>query len=291
MSRLLQSTFFTLILGATTLGLTGCPVPESKTGLSYAANAERDYNKALDEFKAHNWLQAQALFREVKRKYAYSRYAPLAELRIADADFEQDKLGEAIRGYKQFVHDHRSLTAEVGYARSRIAEAQYNQISDSFLLPASEERDQVATLESYRELKSFLQDYPEAKESPRICDLLEKVTIKLVGHELSVGRFYLAKNNFEATVGRVQYAIRNFGGELACRHTTPDPLQKGEPSELRTEFGLIPEALLLLGETYLKMRKWTEAREAFNTLKKRYPESALVLQADNFLEFMKARGV
>jgi len=252
---------------------------------------EREYNAALEEFKAHNWLQAQALFREVKRKYAYSRFAPLAELRIADADFEQDKLGEAIRGYKQFVHDHRSLTQEVGYARARIAEAQYEQISDSILLPASEERDQVATVESYRELKSYLQDYPDAKESPKICDLLEKVTIKLVGHELSVGRFYLAKNNFDATIGRVQYALRNYSSDLQCRGTRPDPLQKGEPSQLRTEFGLAPEALLLLGETYLKMHRYGEARTSFNTLKQRYPESALVAQANNFLEFMKARGV
>ncbi|WXB19476.1 outer membrane protein assembly factor BamD [Pendulispora albinea] len=266
-------------------------MPESRTGLTYAANAERDYNKALEEFKAHNWLQAQALFREVKRKYAYSRYAPLAELRIADADFEQDKLGEAIRGYKQFVHDHRSLNAEVAYARSRIAEAQYNQISDSVLLPTSEERDQVATLESFRELKSYLQDYPDAKESAHICDLLEKVTIKLVGHELSVARFYLAKNNFDATIGRVQYALRNFTADLTCRHTPSAPLAAGEPSALRTEFGLLPDALLLLGETYLKMHRWDDARTAFNTLVKRYPESALVFQANNFLEFMKARGV
>ncbi len=285
-----------LALGASTILMTGllsgCPVPETRTaGLGYAANAERDYGKAMEEFNAHNWLQATAMFKEVKRKYTYSRYAPLAELRIADIDFEQDKMAEAVREYKQFVHDHRSMAAEVGYARARIAEAQYEQISDSILLPASEERDQGAALESYREIKSYLQDYPDAKESPRICDLLEDVQVKLVGHELSVARFYLARNNFDATIGRIQYAMRNFTSDITCRGTKPATLANGEPSPLRTEFGLAPEALLLLGETYLKMHRWDDARGAFTTLKKRYPQSALVFEADNFLDFMKSRGV
>src|SRR5438067_2001094 len=78
--RLTPLTLAIALAGASAAAcLTGCPMPESKTGLTYAANAEREYNVALEEFKAHNWLQAQALFREVKRKYSYSRYAPLAE--------------------------------------------------------------------------------------------------------------------------------------------------------------------------------------------------------------------
>jgi len=51
----------------------------------------------------------------------------MAELRIADADFEQEKYTDAIREYKQFVHDHRSDQNEVIYARARTAEAQYRE--------------------------------------------------------------------------------------------------------------------------------------------------------------------
>src|SRR6478752_3059717 len=147
--------------------LTGCPKPEGRTALSYSADAERAYNEALKEFESHNWLESQALFREVKRKYHYSKYAKLAELRIADADFEQEKFSEAIRGYRQFVHDHRSDPEEVAYARSRIAEAQYKQISESFLLPTADERDQAVILDAFKELKGYVHDYPNSKESPK----------------------------------------------------------------------------------------------------------------------------
>src|SRR5262245_66523791 len=103
------------------------------------------------EFESHNWIEAQSLLREVKRKYSYSKYARLAELRIADADFEQEKFADAIRGYRQFVHDHRSDQEEVSYARSRIAEAQYKEISESFLLPTGEERDQAVIMDAFKE--------------------------------------------------------------------------------------------------------------------------------------------
>jgi outer membrane protein assembly factor BamD len=283
----------TLLLFALLLGpaAAGCEPPPPKTGLNYSADAQRAYNSAMEEFNAHNWLDAQQAMREVKRKYAYSRYAPLAELRIADADFEQEKFGDAIRGYKQFVHDHRSLLEEIGYARARIAEAQYKQISESFLLPASEERDQAATLESYKELRSYLHDYPDGKESAKICDLLEDVTVKLVRHELSVARFYLARDNFDATVGRVQYALRNFAADPPCRGTGPATLANGEPSPYRVDFGLAPEALVLLGETYLKMHRWLDARAAFSAVLTRYPESAYVIQAQGYLNFMRTEGV
>src|SRR5262245_56411188 len=75
-------------------GVFGCSKPEARTALSYTADAERAYKEALKEFDSHNWIESQALFREVKRKYHYSKFAKLAELRIADADFEQEKFSE-----------------------------------------------------------------------------------------------------------------------------------------------------------------------------------------------------
>src|SRR5688572_8020391 len=189
---------FLLCLAFTTVAATGCEKPEARTALSYTADAKRAYDEAMAEFKAHNWIESQALFREVKRKYHYSKYAKLAELRIADADFEQEKFAEAIRGYRQFVHDHRSDPEEVGYARSRIAEAQYKQISESFLLPTADERDQAVILDAFKELKGYVHDYPNAKESAKIKELLAEVTARLMRHELYVARFYLARDNFDA---------------------------------------------------------------------------------------------
>lgn len=261
-------------------GVLGCPKPEARSALSYTADAERAYDQALKEFDSHNWLEAQALFREVKRKYHYSKFAKLSELRIADADFEQEKFSEAIRGYRQFVHDHRSDPEEVAYARSRIAEAQYRQIGESFLLPTADERDQAVILDAFKELKGYVHDYPSSKDSAKIRELLADVTARLMRHELYVARFYLARDNFQAAVYRIQYAMRNFAAGPSLRALDD-----------HIDSGLEAEALLLLGEVYLKMKKYGDARDSFGSIVREYPRSPLVVQANNYLAYMQERGV
>jgi outer membrane protein assembly factor BamD len=207
-------------------GAAGCETPGAKTALGYTEDAKRAYDAAMEEFNAHNWIDAQALMREVKRKYSYSKYARLAELRIADADIAQEKFTDAIREFKEFIRAHRSDEENIQYARSKIAECRYAEIPESFLMPASEERDQAAVVDAYKDLRDFVADYPAGKDTQHIRELLAQVTSRLVRHELYVGRFYLNKSNYEAAVARVQYALKNYGAR-APRPDLPADAQVG----------------------------------------------------------------
>jgi outer membrane protein assembly factor BamD len=262
--------------------VTGCDAEPPHTALNYTSNAKRAFDDAMSEFNSHNWIEAQNLFREFKRKYSSSRkYVLLAELRIADSDFEQEKYAEAIREYRQFVHDHQgqNISDETTYARSRIADAEYHEIGDSFFLASGEERDQASVLDAYRELRSFIHDYPSSKETDRMRKLLADVTGRLIRHELYVARFYLNKSNYEATIARIEYAVRNYSSRATVGGGVSD------------DAGLEPEALVLLGETYLKMHKWKEARDSFANILSHFPRSARTQQALQYLEFMKEKGV
>ena len=267
-------------LGALTgLGALGCEPPPPKTGLGYTADAKASYERAVDQVKDRNFMEARRGLQEVRRRYGYSKYARLAELRLADIDFEEDKLAEAARAYRQFVHDHRSDSEEVAYARAKVAESEYRQISDSFLTPAPTQRDQAAVQGAYRELRGYLQDYPSAAESPRLRTLLAEVTRLLVEHELYVARFYLRRDNYEAAVARLLYALRAYAreNEDLVDHRLHDLAE--------------PEVIVLLGETYLKMHRWADAKEAFQLLSQRDPTSPYVEQAGRYLEYLKKRGV
>jgi outer membrane protein assembly factor BamD len=259
-------------------GLAGCENEQPKTALGYTEDAKRAYDAAMEEFNAHNWLDAQNLMREVKRKYSYSKWARQAELRIADADLEQEKFAEAVREYKDFIHAHRSDAEDVIYARSKIVDATYKEIPESFLMPASEERDQAAVVDSYKEIRSFLEEYPDAKFSQHARELLANVTGRLVRHELYVARFYLKKDNYDAAIARIQYALKNYGEVDAA-------IASGADS------GLKAEALLLLGTTFLKMNKWADARQAFEAIVQGYAQSPLATEARNYLIFLKQKGV
>jgi outer membrane protein assembly factor BamD len=252
---------------------------DAKNPLGYTEDAKRSYDRAMAEFNSHSYLTSQNLFREIKRKYSYSKYARLAELRIADADFIQEKWSDAIHEYKDFIHAHRSDAEDVAYCRGKIAEATYGEIPETAIIGTPEERDQGGVVDAYKELTSYLTDYPDAKESPHVRELVALVISRLVRHELYVARFYLDRTNYEAAVSRVQYALRNYGAALAS-----------EAGTVTVASDLAAEALLLLGETYLKMHKWSEARQAFQSIVHDYGQSGLVVQARDYLRYLKERG-
>jgi outer membrane protein assembly factor BamD len=110
-----------------------------------------------------------------------------------------------------------------------------------------------------------------------------------------VAKFYLNKDNFDAAVFRLQYALRNYVSDVKCSRSTsrlpPGIPARPQEAVIDTEFGLVPDALLLLGETFLKMRRYTDARSTFDALLARYPESGLIIAAKNYLSDMQKKGV
>ncbi|WP_438020648.1 outer membrane protein assembly factor BamD [Sorangium sp. So ce315] len=226
-------------------GLVGCDLEfnDGRTAtLTYTEDARAAYNEAMAAFQAKDWEDARALFAELKRRFAYSRYARLADLRIADIDFELGKYPEAIAAYRAFIQEHRT-DRNIEYAKYRMAKALFLDIDDTVFLPPAEERDQATTIEAHREVRTFLRQFPRSRYREDAAYMLEVVTGRLVRHELYVARYYLKEDAFDATLARIDYALKTYPGS-----------------------GLDPEALVLKGETLLKMKKHDEARAVFESV-------------------------
>jgi outer membrane protein assembly factor BamD len=232
----------------------------ASTPLDYSENAKRDYEAAMDAFDSKNWEGARQMLSEVKRKYGYSRYARLAELRLADADYEQDKFAEATAGYKSFVHDYPN-DPEIPYARYKVTMTQYDAVSASFLLPSLEERDLAYVNDAHASIRSFLNDYPNSEHAPQLAFMQAVVTGLLARHELYVARFYLERGKFDPAVARIQYALRTYA-----------------------DSGLEPEGMVLLAEVYMKQKERLKARTVLQLVLERYPESPFVVPAKRFLQ-------
>src|SRR5947208_16605415 len=70
-------------LGA--LGLGGCGSNEAgEHGVTYQITAKSNYEKGLKELKDENFPEAIKYFNFVKQKFPFSKFAVLAELRLAD---------------------------------------------------------------------------------------------------------------------------------------------------------------------------------------------------------------
>lgn len=251
-----------LLLGGVLVSASACTDERrpAVTAAQYQNDAKRAYDAALEEFLSANWEYAAQQMDAVQKNYAYSPYARQAQLRLADIAFHQDKYPEAISQYKSFVHDHPN-DPEVPYARYRIIRAQFETSSKSVIQPPLEERDLANVRDAYTAVRSFLADYPNYGRGEELAYILASVSGMLARHELYVARYYLGRDEFEAAIRRVQYALRNY-----------------------QETGMEPEAVVLLGEIYLKQKELRKAVAMFRHVLDAYPDSAFSVPARRFLE-------
>ncbi|MBK7396525.1 MAG: outer membrane protein assembly factor BamD [Myxococcales bacterium] len=225
----------------------------------HTENAKRAYEDALLVYKDKDYLDASTRFREVRRKFAFSEYAPLAQLRLADIEFDQEKWIESISAYKGFVRENPKHR-ESAWARMRIARGYYNQISDALLLPDQAERDQSAVKEAAREILSYVEDYPDGPQVAQMKDLYADALARLVAHELYIARFYQKKGKLDAALARVSYAVTKY---------------KGSRKDV--------EALVLQGEILLMLKRKSEARGTFQYIVTKYPNDPRTDQAKKYL--------
>ena len=229
------------VLGCESINLNG-----RGATLTYTDDAHAAYDEAMAAFRSRDWEDARALLGEVRRLFPYTRYARLAELRLADIDFETEKFSDAISEYREFAQNHKNDT-DVEYARYRLTKALFSDIDDTLLLPPAEERDQATTAEAHKELRSFLREFPRSRYRADVAYMLDVVTGRLARHELYVARYYLKSDNFDAAVARIDFALKAY------------------PSS-----NLTPEALVLKGETLMKMKRLAEARAIFERVLKEF---------------------
>jgi outer membrane protein assembly factor BamD len=220
----------------------GTRPPADASSLTYAADSRAAYLEAMEAFDAKNWEETRSKMEEVRRLFGYSPYAKLAELRLADIEFEQGKYSDATAAYRAFIRGHRA-DDNVEYARYRIAKGAFNDIGDTLLLPPAEERDQGNAEDAHRELKAFVERYPSSRFRVDAGYMYEVVAQRLVRHELFVARYYLREDNFAAALRRVDYALKKYPGS-----------------------GLDAEALVLKGETLLRKHEPGEARAVFEAV-------------------------
>lgn len=259
---------FTLALGFVACSvLAGCDMQvgdASKATLTYTEDAHDAYEEAMRSYYSKAWDDARALLSEVRKLFPYSRYATLAELRLADLNFEQEKYADAVSSYREFIQNHR-MDKDVEYARYRIAKALFRDIDETFLLPPAEERDQATAQEAYRELEAVLRDNPRSRYADDVKKMLVAVKGRLVRHELYVARFYLRQDMYLAAIARIDHAMKKYPGS-----------------------DLEPEALILKGETLLKMNEEAKARELFQRVIDDYG-GPFAVTAKKFLAELDAR--
>lgn len=177
---------------------------------SYQGTARFRYESGLEALRDGNFLEAVQQFTIVKNRFAYSQYAALAELRIADAYYEQAKYIESIDAYRTFVQ-RRPNHPEVPYALFRIGESYFQQRpSDFFLFPPIHEKDLGTTKDALRAYETFLARFPQDQRVDEARARVVEGRRTLADYELYVARFYLGQDRPSSARGRLEAVVAEF---------------------------------------------------------------------------------
>jgi outer membrane protein assembly factor BamD len=247
---------------------TACASSEDSKSVTYALSAKQNYERGLEELKKENYVEAQRYFTYVKQKFAFSKYASLAELALADTEFARGNYPQATDSYKSFARLHPTHEkVEDGYIAFRVAECFVKEMPDDFfLLPPSYEKDQSAVRDALRELDSAREKYPNSPYAKPAQEYRREVLRRLIEHEVYVARFYLERSHPKAAILRIEAALRRY----------PDSGQEGE-------------LMLTLGETHLEMGNPARAKQVFELVKNQFGSELQIKRAELFLDFIRQR--
>jgi outer membrane protein assembly factor BamD len=145
---------------------------------------EKDYGDALKAF------------RTIKERYPYSKYAILAELKVADAHFLKGQYAEAAVAYEEFVRLH---------PRNEIIPYILYQIGMChFLSFRATDRDQEETKLAMESFQRLIQAFPQSEYSQRAKKQLLECTKRLAYHEYHIARFYFRQEKYDAARVRLE---------------------------------------------------------------------------------------
>jgi len=229
--------------------------------LEYSKSAEQLYEEGMEEFDDEDCVDAEKIFQDVRRLYPYSRFATLAELRVADCDFIQGNHAEAAVAYQQFVKAHPTHE-DAHYAAFKRGVSFFEMIpGDWVITPPPHERDQAATRDARSALLHFIRTYPRSEYVERAKEILAIVVDALVRHEMYVAEFYLSRDQKNAAAVRLEVIPKKF----------PDS-------------SLVPDAMFMQAKVYLELDRSADAVRVLRAIIERFPDHHQALRARDYLE-------
>jgi outer membrane protein assembly factor BamD len=200
------------------------------------------YDRGSEFLSKKNWINAREYFRRIIDSYPRSPYREEAKLGVGDTYIGEGRIDALILGANEFREflTYFPRSPRVDYAQYRLGYAQFKQM-------LGPQRDQTATHEAIKELKRFLDAYPDSKYRPEVLRLHREARDRLSESEFKVGQLY--------------YRMRNYRGAW---------LRFGELLKSDPEYTKRDEVFFYLGETYRSMGAFAEALPVYDRLLKEF---------------------
>jgi len=188
----------TILLCVMALGMAGCAWFSPK-GERSAQELAAD---GVDAFERGKYRDALESFQKLKDWYPFSKFAILADLKIADSHYHLEEYLDAVFAYEEFESLHPRNEA-VPYVVYQMGLCYFEQID-------SLDRDQGNTRKALDNFTRLRQRFPDSEYAAQAEEHINECLRQLAGHELYVGRFYFKQKRYKAAQARLQRVINDF---------------------------------------------------------------------------------
>lgn len=162
------------------------------------------YKDAELDIESSIYEPAIEKMRTVKNKFPYSRFAALAQLRIADAYFLMDNSYlEAASTYELFA-DLYPKHEKVPYARFRMAESYFREI------PSTVARDLAVAEKALSSFQDFVQRFPKDELAKEGQARIQSIRNTLAEKELYIAEYYIHQDKNKAAIARLKKLVERY---------------------------------------------------------------------------------
>jgi outer membrane protein assembly factor BamD len=154
--------------------------------------------------KRKNEAKAAELYQQVVDNYPFSKYAPIASLRLADCQYALENYEEARLYYEQFLKAHPQ-SEDAPYALFRDGMCHYQQ-------KAKVGRDPDETRQAAAIFTDFLARYPQDPRASEATEKLRDCRDRLAKYELLVADFYFHHREYWAAAARYRGVWQVYSG-------------------------------------------------------------------------------
>ncbi len=165
-------------------------------------NAEELITEAMYAFEDGKYKKAIESFEKLKDWYPFSKYAILAEFKIAASYFNLKQYDEAIFAYEEFerLHPRNEVIPQVIF---QIGLCHYNQIHTS-------DRDQVSAQKAFDTFSRLKKHYPGTLFAKKAAEFITKSERSLAEAEMDIGMFYYKSKHYKGALARFKNVISNY---------------------------------------------------------------------------------
>ena len=172
------------------------------TGKDVLRSAQQLAWDGMDAYEDGDYKESIEDFQQLRDLYPFSKYAILAELKMADAHYHLEQYEEAIFAYEDFERLHPRNEA-IPYVIYQIGLCYYDQIDTI-------DRDQKPARKALETFQRLNKQFPNDQYARSGSEHIPKCLKSLAGNDYYIGVFYYKSKHYKAALNRFMSVLSNY---------------------------------------------------------------------------------